>query len=90
MRPHIVWFGEMPLEMGRILDALGRCGMFLAVGTSGNVYPAAGFVQQVGPRARTVELNLEASAVSSSFQERRLGPATLLVPALVEELLERL
>lgn len=87
MRPHIVWFGEMPLEMERIGEALERCGLFLAVGTSGNVYPAAGFVEQVPVSARTVELNLEASNVSSRFAEQRQGPATVLVPALVEELL---
>lgn len=87
IRPHIVWFGEMPLEMDRIGEALERCGLFVAVGTSGNVYPAAGFVEQVPPGARTLELNLEASNVSSRFAERRLGPATVLVPELVEELL---
>jgi len=87
MRPHIVWFGEMPLEMERIGEALERCGQFVAVGTSGNVYPAAGFVGQVPASARSLELNLEASSVSSRFLEQRQGPATVLVPALVEELL---
>lgn len=87
MRPHIVWFGEMPLEMERIGEALERCGLFVAVGTSGNVYPAAGFVEQVPARTRTLELNLEASSVSSRFLEQRQGAATVLVPALVEELL---
>jgi NAD-dependent deacetylase len=87
MRPHIVWFGEMPLEMPRIQAALERCGLFVAVGTSGNVYPAAGFVEWVPAWAHTVELNLEPSSVSSSFFERRQGPATRLVPDLVDELL---
>jgi len=87
MRPHIVWFGEMPLAMERIQEALERCGLFLAVGTSGNVYPAAGFVEWVAAGTRTLELNLEASAVSSRFLEQRLGPATRLVPQLVDELL---
>lgn len=87
MRPHIVWFGEMPLEMPRIQAALERCGLFIAVGTSGNVYPAAGFVEWVPARAHTLELNLEPSSVSSRFLERRQGPASLLVPQLVEELL---
>jgi NAD-dependent deacetylase len=77
----------MPLEMPRIQEALERCGLFLAVGTSGNVYPAAGFVTWVPNGARTVELNLEASSVSSRFQEQRQGPATVLVPRFVEELL---
>jgi NAD-dependent deacetylase len=87
LRPHIVWFGEMPLEMPRIQAALDLCGLFLAVGTSGHVYPAAGFVEWVGAGARTLELNLEPSAVASSFKEHRQGPATVLVPALVDELL---
>ena len=87
MRPHIVWFGEMPLEMDRIQDALERCGLFVAVGTSGNVYPAAGFVGWTPARAQTLELNLEASAVASDFMEHRQGPATRLVPEWVEELL---
>ncbi|WLT31588.1 Sir2 family NAD+-dependent deacetylase [Geothrix sp. PMB-07] len=87
VRPHIVWFGEMPLEMDRIYQALDRCDLFLAIGTSGHVYPAAGFVEAVGPRARTLELNLEPSLAASAFLERRIGKATELVPAFVEELL---
>jgi NAD-dependent deacetylase len=87
MRPHIVWFGEMPLEMDRIYQALDRCDLFLAIGTSGHVYPAAGFVGAVGPGARTLELNLEPSLVASAFQEARTGKATDLVPAFVDELL---
>ena len=87
MRPHIVWFGEMPLEMDRIHEALERCGLFVAVGTSGHVYPAAGFVEYAPAGAHTLELNLEPSAVSSSFREHRQGPATRLVPEWVEELL---
>lgn len=89
MRPHVVWFGEMPLEMDRIMAALAGCALFVSIGTSGNVYPAAGFVQEarfVGG-ARTVELNLEPSAGVTDFHEARHGPATELVPAFVEELL---
>jgi NAD-dependent deacetylase len=87
LRPNIVWFGEMPFEMERINQALQDCGMFLAVGTSGVVYPAAGLVEMANPCAFTVELNLEASAVASSFLEQRLGRATERVPEMVEELL---
>jgi NAD-dependent deacetylase len=87
VRPHIVWFGEMPLEMDRIYRALDRCDLFVAIGTSGHVYPAAGFVEAVGPGTRTVELNLEPSLVASAFQEARTGKATELVPAFVDELL---
>ena len=91
VRPHVVWFGEMPLEMDRIEAALGRCGLFLSIGTSGNVYPAAGFVQQVRylGRAHTVELNLEPSEGATAFAETRYGPATDLVPAFVEQVLTR-
>jgi len=87
MRPHIVWFGEMPMEMMRIQEALERCGLFVAVGTSGNVYPAAGFVEWVPAWTHTLEVNLEASAVSSQFFECRQGPASVRVPEVVEELL---
>jgi NAD-dependent deacetylase len=87
LRPHIVWFHELPLEMDRIYQALDRCDLFVAIGTSGHVYPAAGFVEAVGPDARTVELNLEPSLVADAFRERRVGPATELVPAFVAELL---
>ncbi len=81
LRPHVVWFGEMPLQMDEIYDALADCDLFIAIGTSGNVYPAAGFVQaarQAG--AKTVELNLEPSAVTSSFDEQYYGMATEVVP----------
>ncbi|MEQ8964778.1 MAG: NAD-dependent protein deacylase [Azospirillaceae bacterium] len=91
MRPHVVWFGEMPLEMDRIAEALAACGLFVSIGTSGTVYPAAGFVQEarVHGRARCVELNLEASEGASFFHESREGPASELVPAFVEEVLAR-
>lgn len=89
LRPHVVWFGETPFEMDRIYAALDRCDLFLSIGTSGNVYPAAGFVQHVGAlrRAHTVELNLEPSAGVSLFAEAVHGPATEIVPAYVERLL---
>jgi NAD-dependent deacetylase len=87
MRPHVVWFGEIPLEMDAIERALADCDLFLAIGTSGQVHPAAGFVARVAGRARTIELNLEGSAVSSIFDETRRGPASETVPRLVAELL---
>jgi NAD-dependent deacetylase len=87
MRPHVVWFGEMPLHMEEIGAALDRCGLFVAIGTSGQVYPAAGFVAEVRGRARTVELNLEPSSVRSDFDEARHGPATKVVPGFVADLL---
>jgi NAD-dependent deacetylase len=90
LRPHVVWFGEMPLELDAIYAALARCDLFLAIGTSGQVYPAAGFVEEVcrHGRAHTVELNLEPSAANSLFAEHRCGPASETVPRFVEELLD--
>jgi len=79
----------MPLEMERILAALERCSLFVSIGTSGHVYPAAGFVSAVrnGGRALTVELNLEPSHGASLFHDVRTGPASELVPAFVDEVL---
>jgi NAD-dependent protein deacetylase/lipoamidase len=89
LRPHVVWFGEMPFELDAIDEALAACDLFIAIGTSGQVYPAAGFVEEVGrhARAHTVELNLEPSAVDSLFAERRRGPASEVVPRYVDDLL---
>jgi NAD-dependent deacetylase len=89
LRPHVVWFGEMPLEMERIYGALGRASLFVSIGTSGNVYPAAGFVQEAKmvARARTVELNLEPSEGVDHFDEAIHGPASEVVPAFVARLL---
>ncbi len=89
LRPHIVWFGEMPLHMEEIGEALAACRLFVSIGTSGNVYPAAGFVQEAryGAGARTVELNLEPSLGESRFAEKIYGRATEIVPAYVERLL---
>lgn len=88
VRPDIVWFGEMPYEIDRIDDALRRCDLFVSIGTSGAVYPAAGFVQTARYRgARTLEINLEPSLGSFLFDESRTGPAGELVPAWVEEVL---
>ncbi len=88
LRPDIVFFGEMPYGMDRIERALATCDLFVSIGTSGAVYPAAGFVRTaryVG--AETLELNLERSAGSALFDDTRLGAATALVPAWVDELL---
>lgn len=90
MRPHVVWFGEMPLHMQAIDAALQGCGIFVSIGTSGQVYPAAGFVAEVAGRARTVELNLEPSAGTRLFDEARHGPATEVVPRFVQGLLDAL
>ncbi|MFW2342967.1 NAD-dependent deacylase [Brevundimonas sp.] len=87
LRPHIVWFGEMPLEMEVIHDALQACDLFVAIGTSGAVWPAAGFVEIARHAgARTVELNLEPSLISDLFDETHFGPATRVVPHFVRSL----
>ncbi len=89
LRPHVVWFGEMPLAMECIYAALDRCATFVSIGTSGNVYPAAGFVAHVRGqgRARTVELNMEPSEGASLFAQAEYGRASDIVPAWVERML---
>ena len=90
LRPDVVWFGEMPYEMDRIYEHLIKADLFLSIGTSGNVYPAAGFVAVTRENgARTVELNIEPSEGAGLFHEAVLGPATEIVPAYVERLLQR-
>lgn len=89
LRPHVVWFGEMPLEMERIGEHLCRCDLFVSVGTSGSVYPAAGFVELVRESGcgRMVELNLEPSFGENLFTERVYGHAGKVVPSFVSSLL---
>lgn len=88
LRPDVVWFGEMPYQMDRIYAALRRADLFVSIGTSGAVYPAAGFVRDARELgARTLELNLERSQGSHWFHETRLGPAGEVVPQWVEEML---
>ncbi|MEH3039699.1 MAG: NAD-dependent deacylase [Sphingomonas paucimobilis] len=88
LRPDIVFFGEIPYAMDRIVEAIGACDLFVSIGTSGAVYPAAGFVEWANDRgAATLELNLERSAGSDRFDASRLGPAGELVPAWVAEVL---
>jgi NAD-dependent deacetylase len=88
VRPDIVWFGEMPYDMDRIDAALHACDLFVSIGTSGAVYPAAGFVQTARYcGARTLEINLEPSLGSYMFEESRTGKAGELVPEWVDEIL---
>ncbi len=87
-RPDIVWFGEMPYHMPEIEMAIAGCDLFVSIGTSGAVYPAAGFVQMARAMDKqTLEVNLERSAGSQHFHETRLGPAGLLVPEWVDDVL---
>lgn len=88
-RPDIVWFGEMPYEMDLLFEHLSHADLFAAIGTSGNVYPAAGFVAEASRAgAHTMEFNLERSAVGSQFAAHRTGPAGQTVPAWVDEVLK--
>jgi NAD-dependent deacetylase len=89
-RPDIVWFGEMPYDMDALFDHLAEADIFAAIGTSGNVYPAAGFVAEARRAgAHTVEFNLERSSVGNQFEEHRTGPASQTVTAWVDEILMR-
>ncbi|KHN92398.1 NAD-dependent protein deacylase [Pectobacterium actinidiae] len=90
LRPHVVWFGEMPLHMDKIYHALSQADYFIAIGTSGHVYPAAGFVHEAHSHgAYTLELNLEPSQVESQFDEKIYGPASTVVPEFVAAWLTR-
>jgi NAD-dependent deacetylase len=86
LRPHIVWFGEMPLGMELLEAALDRCDLFVTIGSSGNVYPAAGFVEQLRGRrgVRRVYIGLERPQNAFAFDEVRLGRAGQVVPALFD------
>lgn len=88
LRPHIVWFGEMPMQMDRIFERLESCDIFVAIGTSGQVYPAAGFIHHVPAQTRTIEVNPEPSAISSAFKEILRGKASEKVPEFVRSLIE--
>lgn len=89
LRPDIVWFGEMPYQMNRIHEALENCSLFLSIGTSGHVYPAAGFVQQARmAKAHTMEINLEPTQTHNAFHEHHYGQAGNVVPEIVEKLLK--
>ncbi|MDL4914094.1 MAG: NAD-dependent protein deacylase [Enterobacterales bacterium endosymbiont of Blomia tropicalis] len=91
LRPHVVWFGEMPIGMEEIYQALENADVFIAIGTSGHVYPAAGFVHEAKLQgAHTVELNLEPSQVGNEFAESHYGFASEVVPAFVHTLLRGL
>lgn len=90
LRPDIVWFGEMPMDMPKIHDALENCDLFVSIGTSGNVYPAAGFVEHANAvGALTVELNLEPSRVGSVFGHKVYGPASEVIPEFVRDILKQ-
>lgn len=87
-RPHVVWFGETPLYMEEIEDALAETDFFVSIGTSGSVYPAAGFVSQARAMGiATCEINLEPSANAYVFDETLYGPASEVVPAWVDKVL---
>ena len=89
VRPDVVWFGEMPYRMDQTYEQLARADLFVSIGTSGNVYPAAGFVAEARANgAHTAELNLEPSGGASLFHETHHGPATKVVPKFVDRILD--
>ncbi|MCG8441438.1 MAG: NAD-dependent deacylase [Caulobacterales bacterium] len=88
LRPHVVWFGEMPLRLDDIAAAIAGAELFVAIGTSGEIYPAAGYVQEAKALGvATVELNKEPSANAAVFDETRYGPASEVVPAWTREVM---
>jgi NAD-dependent deacetylase len=87
MRPHIVWFEEVPFHLEECFEALRKADIFLCVGTSGQVYPAAGFVGLTALSCRRIEVNMSGTEISAAFQEHRVGAAAVELPKLVEELL---
>jgi NAD-dependent deacetylase len=88
LRPHIVWFGEMPLYVEQIQTALRQCDLFLSIGTSGQVYPAAGFVQMTARGCHRVELNLADTPIGPYFSEHIQGPASRCVPDYLRKILD--
>jgi len=89
MRPHIVWFNEMPLKMDIIQSYLNQCDLFISIGTSGAIYPAATFVQmaKLHKPCHTIEVNVTQTEISNYFDDIRIGKASIEVPKLVEEIL---
>lgn len=86
MRPHIVWFGEIPFELEAIAAAIAHCRTFAAIGTSGQVYPAAGFAQLAKSYSKyTIEFNLASTSISKFFDESISGEASLTVPAWLNQ-----
>jgi NAD-dependent deacetylase len=89
VRPYVVWFGEMPRFMEEIQTALSHADLFVSIGTSGQVYPAAGFGRLARmARAHTVEVNLEPTVITNDFAQKVRGPASETLPKLVEEWLK--
>jgi NAD-dependent deacetylase len=86
LRPHVVWFGEMPIGLGKIEQAAANADVFVAIGTSGLVYPAAGIVEQTKPTCRKIEINLGDTPASAAFDETIHGLASEEVPRLLKEL----
>jgi len=89
LRPHIVWFGEVPFGLDETFARLRDCDVFLCVGTSGQVHPAAGFVTLTPPHCRRIEVNSKGTQISYAFQEHVVGMAAVELPKLVEELLRK-
>ena len=86
LRPHVVWFGEMPIGLPEIEQAAATADVFVAIGTSGLVYPAAGIVQQTPPSCRKIEINLDDTPASAAFDETIRGKASEEVPRLLKDI----
>ncbi|SMF36903.1 NAD-dependent deacylase [Pseudobacteriovorax antillogorgiicola] len=86
LRPDIVWFGEIPYYLDQIQDILARCDLFVSIGTSGQVYPAAGFVRALEPKVPKIEINTDATAISHSFNRHFVGPASTAVQEFIQVL----
>ncbi|WP_372725752.1 NAD-dependent deacylase [Novipirellula sp.] len=86
LRPHVVWFGEMPLGLEQIEAAANQADLFIAIGTSAVVYPAAGIVRQTKPSCRKIEINLDETPNSAEFDESIRGKASVEVPAFLSSL----
>ena len=90
LRPHIVWFGEIPIGMDYIYEQLEQCELFISIGTSGHVYPAAGFVEVANSSgAQSIEINLEPSQQASAFHKTIHEKASVAVPSFIKQLIER-
>lgn len=89
LRPHVVWFGEMPLGLEQIDEFARNCDVFLAIGTSGNVYPAAGIVQTTPPHCQRIEINLDATPQSGNFAQTIRDKASIAVPQVLAQLREQ-
>jgi len=87
IRPHVVWFGEQPLDLEKIYSSLKACEIFISIGTSGTVFPAADFINQVNTNCKTIEINISETKISKYFKENYFGTAASKVPEILKSLI---